>query len=306
MSQKKDKLPDIESLWDYDDPIGTEKKFKELCEENSKYIVRVDQYLELKTQIARAQCLQLKFEEARESLDYVLWCLDEYSFVPSIRYYLELGRIHINSGYYRNYASDYFSMAYETATRFEEDDYFAVDAALMFAISKPDKAMEWNMKALELCEKSKNPKTKKWLGSICNSIGWVYHNNDEYAIALEFFEKVLAFMEKEKNKESVLIARWAIARALRSLGRVEESLNMLYEISEEIKAKKLEEDPYVYQEIAECLLLQTKLTESFEYIKLSEETYVKTWRLRAFEPSSLMRLEKVVIEDEDELEDELD
>jgi hypothetical protein len=61
-------LPEFDSLWNYDDPAGTESKFRELLPRAKA--AGDDGYLaELLTQIARAQGLQQKFEDANATLD---------------------------------------------------------------------------------------------------------------------------------------------------------------------------------------------------------------------------------------------
>src|SRR5438445_12596971 len=66
----KSKLPDFDSLWDYDHPNVSERRFRELL------LVALDSrdfpYLtQLLTQIARAEGLQRKFQDAHETLDRV-------------------------------------------------------------------------------------------------------------------------------------------------------------------------------------------------------------------------------------------
>ena len=64
------KLPDFDSLWDYDHPDVTERKFRELLpaavdSHDLSYLAM------LLTQIARAEGLQRKFDDAHETLDRV-------------------------------------------------------------------------------------------------------------------------------------------------------------------------------------------------------------------------------------------
>ena len=61
-------LPNFDLLWNYDNPGETEKKFREILTqaENSgdtSYLIQ------LITQIARAQGLQMKFDDAHKTLD---------------------------------------------------------------------------------------------------------------------------------------------------------------------------------------------------------------------------------------------
>ncbi|MCH8316498.1 MAG: hypothetical protein IIA64_11035, partial [Planctomycetes bacterium] len=61
-------LPDIDGLWDYNDPAGTESKLRAVL---AKAVASDDRgyHAELLTQIARAQGLQRQFDEAHATLD---------------------------------------------------------------------------------------------------------------------------------------------------------------------------------------------------------------------------------------------
>ena len=59
------KLPDFDALWDYDHPDQTEAKFREIL---LQFPENTRSFLELLTQIARAQGLQRKFEHAHQTL----------------------------------------------------------------------------------------------------------------------------------------------------------------------------------------------------------------------------------------------
>ena len=61
-------LPDLHGLWDYNDPAGTESKFRAVL---AKVEAFNDQsyHAELLTQVARAQGLQRQFDNAHRTLD---------------------------------------------------------------------------------------------------------------------------------------------------------------------------------------------------------------------------------------------
>ena len=63
-------LPDFNLLWDYGQPAETEARFRELLPAARACGDR-DYYLQLLTQIARAQGLQKRFEQAHATLDHV-------------------------------------------------------------------------------------------------------------------------------------------------------------------------------------------------------------------------------------------
>ncbi len=61
-------LPNFDSLWNYDNPAETEKKFREILPQaessgDTSYLIQ------LITQIARTQGLQMKFDDAHKTLD---------------------------------------------------------------------------------------------------------------------------------------------------------------------------------------------------------------------------------------------
>src|SRR5438874_1416563 len=86
------RLPDFDTLWDYDHPDETERDFRELLPTaeacgNTTYL------LELITQIARTEGLQRKFDGAHQTLDRVEAELAAELLRPRIRYLLERGRV---------------------------------------------------------------------------------------------------------------------------------------------------------------------------------------------------------------------
>ena len=122
-------VPDFDALWDYSYPDQTEEKFREIllqiAEDDSAY-------LELLTQIARAQGLQRKFDEAHQTLDQVEKRLNDYPSRAKVRYLLERGRV-LNSSGKPEQARPFFEHALDSAKQISED-FFAVDAIHMLAI----------------------------------------------------------------------------------------------------------------------------------------------------------------------------
>src|SRR2546426_811508 len=159
--------PDFDSLWDFNSPSETEKKFRELLPQ-AETSGDKSYCLQLLTQIARTLSLQRKFEEAHEILDKVEPMLKDKLKLARIRYLLERGRT-LNSSGSPERAKPLFLEAWELGQK-SGDDNFAVDAAHMIAIvENTDEALKWNQKAVEFAEKSKDEKAKKWLGSLYNN-----------------------------------------------------------------------------------------------------------------------------------------
>jgi tetratricopeptide (TPR) repeat protein len=103
-------------------------------------------------------------------------------------------------------------------------------------------------------EQSADESARRWLGPLYNNLAWTYHDRGDFAEALELFRKGVAFREQRpQDAEPLRIARWSVARALRSLGRYDEALAMQRELLAEYeRAGKV--SGVVFEEIGECLL----------------------------------------------------
>jgi tetratricopeptide (TPR) repeat protein len=280
-------LPDYDSLWDYSNPEQTETKFVELL---TQFKEDEAARLELLTQIARAQGLQRKFDDAHRTLDEVERQLDEKASRVHLRYLLERGRV-FNSSKQQEKAKPYFEQAFEEARRLDED-FYAVDAIHMLAIlADPASALTLNLRAIQLAESSRQERARGWLGSLYNNMGWTYHDMGDFESALEIFEKAEAFRRSRKDANATRVATWAVARCLRSLGRVEESLSKQLELENEFKSVN-ETDGYVFEEIGECLLLLDRKEEARPYFAKAYEVLSQDGFLVANEAERLERLKQ--------------
>ena len=281
-------LPDFDVLWDYNHPDSTEAAFRNLlplAEQSGDLSYRT----QLLTQIARAQGLQMKFADAHRTLDSVDVMLADDMVVPRLRYLLERGRVY-NSAGEPDSARPYFMRAWDLAGSTGED-FYAVDAAHMMAIVEPpEEQLVWAARAMQTAEASPDERAKRWLGSLYNNTGWTYHDMGEYDEALDMFEKSLAWNREYGNEERVRIARWTIARAYRSLGRVEEALAMQRELEEETASQGLHADGYVFEEIGECLLLLGRDDEARGYFARAYDLLSKDPWLVKNEAARLERL----------------
>jgi tetratricopeptide (TPR) repeat protein len=253
---------DFDALWNYDDPATTEQQFRQLlpaAEANSDRSYHV----QLLTQIARTQGLQRQFDAAHQTLNQAEKLLTDDLQTGRVRYLLERGRVFNSSGN-PDQARPLFLQVWKLAQIIHED-FYAVDAAHMLAIVAPsDEQMQWNLKALVLAESSDQPRAHKWLGSLYNNIGWTYHDQQQYDKALTIFEKALHFREAQGDPSSIRIAKWCIARTLRSLGRTQEALDQQLALHAEHLADG-SKDGYVNEEIGECLLALGRSDESRPY-----------------------------------------
>ncbi len=263
MSHASENPPEFDSLWNYEQPAETAQKFKALLPETEKHPNR-SYYLELLTQIARTHSLQRQFAEAHALLDQVEKELKPEWKRAEVRYLLERGRS-FNSAQAPEKALPLFVRAWEKALE-AGLDFYAIDAAHMIAIAeKPENQLAWNLKALAAVEKTTDPRAQKWAGSLYNNIGWTYHDQGKFAEALGYFEKCLAWHQTHQTGESLLIAKWSVARTLRSLNRTEEALKQQLALAAERQKLKLAEDGYVAEEIAECLFALKREAEAAPY-----------------------------------------
>jgi tetratricopeptide (TPR) repeat protein len=137
-----------------------------------------------------------------------------------------------------------------------------------------------------------------WLGSLYNNTGWTYHDFEQYENALEMFEKGLEWRQERDDEAATRIAKWCVGRVYRSLGRTDDAIVIQKELEKEIDEKGLEQDGYVYEELAECYLLKNEMEEARYYFKLAYEYLSKDDWLKANEPNRLERLKKLSEEED--------
>jgi len=288
-SGRKTKLPDFDSLWDYDRPGATERRFRELLPAalDSRDLPYLTQLL---TQIARAEGLHRKFEAAHKTLDRVQKGLDKTDDTTRVRYLLERGRVFNSSGK-KDDARPLFLEALDLAVKSKED-FYAVDAAHMMAIVEPtEKQSLWNLKALDLAENSANEKARKWKGSLYNNIGWTYFEQRQFEESLLMFEKALEFQQQQGDPNKILIARWCVAKTLRMMDHTEEALEMQRDLYEQYQAAG-RRSGYVYEEIAECLTVMGEEQEAQGWFAAAYEELSKDPRL-ATEQDRINRLKEL-------------
>ncbi len=266
--------PDFDSLWNYGDPANTETAFREILD---TYDAQDAYRTELLTQIARTYSLRAKFEEAHHLLDEVDTWLKAHADATKVRvrYLLERGRT-FNSNKEKDKARPLFETSFELAQS-AGLDFYTVDAAHMVAIATSgEEALEWNQRAMAIAENATDARARKWLGSLYNNIGWTLHDMDRFEDALLTFEKAVVFRQENGGGEPLLIAKWCVARTLRSLGRDTEALT----IQEELLAARDGTNPtgYVFEELAWLNHKQGNQAEAKKYFALAYERLSKdTW-----------------------------
>jgi tetratricopeptide (TPR) repeat protein len=263
-SGKAEELPDFDALWNYADPAGTEAKFLELLP-RAKASGNADYLAQLRTQIARTNSLRGRFAEAHAILDEVEAALKDGMTVARVRLWLERGRT-FNSAKEKDRARPLFQKAWDVAREAHLDGH-AVDAAHMLAIVETgETALEWNAKALGLAESSKDPTAQRWVGALCQNLGYTLLQLERHEQALEVFRKGLAWSTERKRAGQVRIFRWFVGRTLRAQGKFEEALAAQRALEKEHESLP-EPDGFVFEEIAECLAALGKPLEAKPYFK---------------------------------------
>ena len=239
----------LDRWWNFDRPAESEARFRV---ELGNLPTGSAAEIELRTQIARAQGLQRSFDAANDVLDQVEKALPGRPQRVTVRYLLERGRVFNSSGQATK-AVPLFREALERSLDAGED-FLAIDAAHMLGIAAPPAdRLKWNLDALAMTERTSDSRSKRWLASLYNNIGWTYHERGDYATALHYFQKALPAWQARGGDKEVRIAKWTIARALRSLRRLDEAWAIQRALLAEYEAAA-EPSGYVYEELAEIEL----------------------------------------------------
>ncbi len=274
---------DIDAYWEYSDPAASEARFRSLLVQ-----AQGDDRLELLTQIARTFSLRGNFAEAHKLLDEVESQLASAGPAPRVRYLLERGRSY-NSAGDRERAKPLFVEAWTIASA-NGLDGLAVDAAHMvpIVVTGPEGA-DWTRRGVELARRSSDPKARGLLPALLNNHAWNLHDDGRYSEALAIFrEAEVAWLATGRQPQG-RIARWSVARCLRSLGRYDEALAVQRALEKEW-ATAGSADGFVFEELAELLEATGKPDEAKPYFRRAAEELGKDAWLVKHEPQRLARL----------------
>jgi tetratricopeptide (TPR) repeat protein len=159
-------------------------------------------------------------------------------------------------------------------------------------VEEPDDAREWNERAMRLARSSSDPLARRWVGSLASNMGWARHDAGDDDGALELFALARDEWLADGRVERARIARWSIARCLRSRGDAEAALR-----EQELLLVELDElgatDGYVHEEIGECLLALDRGAEARPHFARAWSTLSRAAHLSADDPARLARLERL-------------
>jgi len=207
-------------LWDFDDLDATDERFRALIEAESG-----SGRAEVLTQLARLESLRGDFD-AGEQFIKEAETLAGQSDVARARIDLERGRLRRSSGNVEA-ARPLFEAAFAVAL--EAGEYFiAVDAAHMAALaaSDSDGFLAWTKRGIDLAEAEEE--AAYWLEPLLNNLGWEYYEAGDFESSFDVFERALEARDRDRaNPNAIEIARYAVGKTLRALGRPGEAVPLL-------------------------------------------------------------------------------
>jgi tetratricopeptide (TPR) repeat protein len=223
-------------VWDFNDLDLSERRFRATLQEEQTVAGRAALF----TQLARIEGLRGDFA-AGERLLVIAEALGGAESWALI----ERGRLLRSSGDGRS-ALPLFEAAFEQA-RAVDDGFLAGDAAHMAALAGDMEA--WTARGIELTDDDPG---RYWLAPLLNNLGWSRYEAKDFDRALDAFNEALAV--RSENPQEPLereIARYAVSKALRALGRIDEATGQL-ELAVAWATEAGIETPYFHEELAEC------------------------------------------------------
>jgi tetratricopeptide (TPR) repeat protein len=214
-------IPD--GIWDFGDLASSEDRFRALLEQHPDGPARS----EILTQIARIHALRGEFEAGHRLVDRAE-TMEGADVAARTRVLLERGRLLRSSGRPEE-AYPLFGQAFDVARKGGEG-FLTGDAAHMAALAAPDhdRFVAWTDRGIDLATSSGDPGAAYWLGPLLNNLGWQLYEQGRYEEALDVFRRALQARERDPEKaEEIEIARYAVGKALRALGRASEAVPLL-------------------------------------------------------------------------------
>ena len=95
----------------------------------------------------------------------------------------------------------------------------AVDLQALWNYGDPAASEARFIALLPEAESSSEPDARRWVGSLCNNLGWSHRDAGEFEQALAVFERGVAWQAEHQRQKELQIAKWTVGRTLRSLGR---------------------------------------------------------------------------------------
>jgi tetratricopeptide (TPR) repeat protein len=276
--------------WDFDRPDLSEERFRAILDRPGiDPVFRV----EVLTHLARAQGLQGRFEEGHATLDTAERELPNGQPRIAARIKLERGRL-FNTARQPSEAISPFLDAWTMAFRAKADDE-AIDAAHMLAlVVEGDERLAWNRRAFDMATKSTDPRGRAWRATLANNIGWELFERNDLVGALETFRQAQQFREEARQPIETIIAKWAVARTLRALDRIDEALAIQQALHAELK-RLGKTDHYVEEELGECLWAANRREEARPWLQKALDGFSQDDWMVENEAERLDRLRRFLV-----------
>jgi len=223
-------------VWDFNDLDLSERRFRDRLGEAKAASDRAALF----TQLARIEGLRGDFAAGERLLAEAEVLGGAESWVL-----IERGRLLRSSGDSAA-ALPLFEAAFEQA-RAAGDGFLAGDAAHMAALVGDAEA--WTARGIEL---TADDPGRYWLAPLLNNIGWSRYDRGDFERALDAFEEALLVRAADPQQPHEReVARYAVGKALRALGRLDEATAQL-ELAVAWATEAGIETPYFHEELAEC------------------------------------------------------
>jgi tetratricopeptide (TPR) repeat protein len=208
---------ELDALWLPGDPIASAERLAAAAAEPGRSeLVRA----ELETQRARAFALQGRIEEAEALLD----SLEPASGVLEVRVLLERGRIRLAAGRAAE-AVPLLESALRAARR-DADTGLAIESSLALAEADRPHTEQWIEEGLADLSGTGDPGLLRWGVVLHDLRGWARLDDGDAGAALESFEDAAELADDYGTLDQRFAAHWAVGRALRELGRIDEALEV--------------------------------------------------------------------------------
>ncbi|GAA1056980.1 hypothetical protein GCM10017608_10040 [Agromyces luteolus] len=230
-------------MWDFGDAAASEERFRAAAADET---LSAHGRAVMATQLARAMGIQHREEEALAVLDELEAAdpgdSDEEAAELRARIALERGRM-AAAGERVDEAVPEFTRAVREAA-LGGSTFLVLDALHMLALNDTGHEEEWAAEGFDILEGVRDPRLKRWGVALHNNLGWTKHDGGDAQAALYHFQKAVDAADRYGTPGQQHVARWSVGRALRTLGRTDEALEIQREL-----ALARPDDPYVRAEI---------------------------------------------------------
>ncbi len=95
---------------------------------------------------------------------------------------------------------------------------------------------DWNEKGLALARHSTDAKAQALVPAMLNNSAWDLHAMKRYGEALARFREAESAWTARGKPQQIFVAKWSVARCLRSMGRHDEALAILRPLDAQARA----------------------------------------------------------------------